>query len=52
MSYRVGSLREFAEWTKRVVRDQAGAGATPKGWFDSEATAQAACVDTPSPSSG
>ncbi len=52
MTYNVGSHREFAEWTKRVVRDRAGAGETPKRWFDSEATAQAAWVHTPSPSFG
>jgi len=45
MTYKVGSLREFAEWTKRVVRDQAGARETPKRWFSSEATAQSAAID-------
>lgn len=45
MTYKVGSLHEFAEWTKRVVRDQAGAGATPKRWFASEAAAQSAAID-------
>ncbi|MFI5020558.1 MAG: HNH endonuclease [Alphaproteobacteria bacterium] len=45
MTYKVGSLHEFAEWTKRVVRDQAGAGETPKRWFDSEATARAAATE-------
>ena len=44
-TYKVGSLREFAEWAKRVVRDRAGAGATPKTWFDSEATAQSAATE-------
>lgn len=45
MTYKVGSLREFAEWTKRVVRDRTGAADTPKRWFDSEATAQRAATD-------
>jgi predicted transcriptional regulator len=45
MTYKVGSLREFAEWTKRVVRHSAGTGERPKKWFDNEATAQAAATD-------
>lgn len=44
-TYKVGSLREFAEWSKRVVRDRAGAADTPKRWFDSETTAQRAATD-------
>lgn len=38
-TYRVGSIREFAEWTRRVVRDSNAARAVPKTWFDSEAAA-------------
>lgn len=38
-TYRVGSLREFAEWTKTVVRDPKSARGVPKKWFDSERTA-------------
>jgi len=45
MTYKVGSLHEFAEWTKRVVRDPAAAGEIPKKWFDSEATAQRAASE-------
>jgi hypothetical protein len=44
-TYKVGSLREFAEWTKRVVRDPKSARGVPKKWFDSEATAQRAATD-------
>lgn len=38
-TYKVGSLGEFAAWTKRVIRDPEAAGNVPKKWFDSEATA-------------
>lgn len=41
-TFRVGSLREFADWTRRVVRDPAAAEGVPKTWYDSEATARAA----------
>ncbi len=44
-TYKIGSLREFAEWTKRIVRDPAAAGITPKRWFNSEATAQSAAAE-------
>lgn len=44
-TYKVGSLREFAEWTKQVVRDPATARDVPKQWFDSEATASKAAAD-------
>jgi hypothetical protein len=39
-TYKVGSIREFAEWTRRVVRDPNAARGVPKRWFDSEDTAQ------------
>ncbi len=41
-TYRVGSIREFAEWTQRVVRDSTAARGVPKTWFDSEDTAKRA----------
>ncbi len=44
-TYRVGSLREFAEWTKSVVRDPKSADGVPKRWFDSEETAAQAATD-------
>lgn len=44
-TYRVGSLHEFAEWTKQVVRDPARAQGVPKKWFDSEETARKAAAD-------
>jgi hypothetical protein len=39
-TYRVGSLREFAEWTRSIVRDPKSANGVPKRWFDSFATAE------------
>lgn len=42
MTYRTGSVGAFMAWTKQVVRDPSLAGAGPKRWFDSEATAKAA----------
>src|SRR5207248_2660700 len=41
-TYRVGSIGEFADWTKAVVRNPANAGGLSKKWFDSEASAAAA----------
>jgi predicted transcriptional regulator len=41
-TYKVGSIREFAEWTRRVVRAPNAARGVPKAWFDSEGTAQRA----------
>ncbi|MGH7056799.1 MAG: MarR family transcriptional regulator [Acetobacteraceae bacterium] len=41
-TYRIGSIREFAEWTRRVVRDPKAARGVPKMWFDSEVTAKRA----------
>ena len=44
-TYKVGSIGEFAAWTKRVVRDPKAAREFPKKWFDSEeAAARAAQV--------
>lgn len=42
MTYKTGSVAEFMAWTKQVVRDPALAESTPKRWFDSEETAEAA----------
>lgn len=39
MTYKTGSLREFADWTKRVVRDPQSAHGIPKKWFDTEESA-------------
>ena len=38
-NYKVGSLGEFAAWTKRVICDPEATRGVPKKWFDSEATA-------------
>ena len=43
--YRVGTLREFANWTKQVVREPAAAHDVPKQWFDSEETARKTAAD-------
>lgn len=39
-TYKVGSIGEFAEWTRRVVRDSKAARGVPKTWFDSEEAAR------------
>ena len=38
-TYKVGSIDEFAAWTKRVVCDPNAAREFPKKWFDSEEAA-------------
>jgi predicted transcriptional regulator len=38
-TYKVGSIGEFAAWTKRVVCDPKAACEFPKKWFDSEEAA-------------
>ena len=38
-TYKVGSLGEFAAWTKRVICDPEAARGVPKKWFDSETAA-------------
>lgn len=43
-TYKVGTLGEFAAWTRRVVRDPRAARKAPKRWFDSEATARRAAA--------
>jgi len=44
-TYKVGSIGEFAAWTKDLVRDPSAGRDVPRKWFDSEATA--ARVTTP-----
>ena len=44
-TYKVGSIGEFAAWTKRVIGDPQAASDHPKRWFDSEATAARAAAD-------
>ena len=39
-TYKVGSLGEFAAWTKRVICDPEAARGVPKKWFDSAAAAE------------
>jgi predicted transcriptional regulator len=39
MTYKTGSLRDFADWTKRVVRDPAAARDVPKTWIEAEVPA-------------
>lgn len=43
-TYRVGSLREFADWTQRVVRDPRAAHGVPKKWFDTPPAAACAAA--------
>jgi predicted transcriptional regulator len=38
-TYKVGSIGEFAAWTKRIVCDPKAAREFPKKWFDSDQTA-------------
>jgi predicted transcriptional regulator len=42
MTYKIGTIGEFARWTQRVVADPAAASVTPKSWFDTEQTAEKA----------
>ena|SRR6266581_8099698 len=44
-TYKVGSIGEFAAWTKRVIGDPRAASDHPKRWVDSEATAVRAAAD-------
>jgi predicted transcriptional regulator len=44
-TYKIGSIGEFAEWTKRVIRDPQAAHDHPKKWVDSETTAARAAGD-------
>ncbi len=36
MTYKTGSLADFADWTKSVVRDPAAALDVPKAWVETE----------------
>ena len=45
MTYKVGSIGEFAAWTRRVVRDGEPVHDHPRQWFDSAATAERAATD-------
>jgi predicted transcriptional regulator len=47
MTYKVGSLKEFADWTRRVVRNPSAAQDIPKTWYDSEQTAKASGTARP-----
>jgi hypothetical protein len=49
MTYRTGSIGEFMKWMKRVVKDPATATASPKRWFDNDATATKALGATMPP---
>ena len=44
-TYKVGSIGEFAAWTKRVICDPQAVHDHPKKWFDSAATAASAAAD-------
>jgi len=44
-TYKVGSLGEFAAWTRRVIGDPHAAHSHSQKWFDSEATAARAAAD-------
>lgn len=49
MTYKIGTIGEFREWTKRVVADPSAASDTPKRWFDSKDTAEEALGTGTSP---
>ena len=44
-TYKIGSVGEFAAWTRRVISDPQAVQDGPKKWFDSEATALRAATD-------
>ncbi len=46
-AYRIGGVKEFAEWTMEVVRNPQATRGVAKRWFDSEETAKAARKDRP-----
>ncbi len=39
MTYKTGSIGNFMRWTKRVIAEPGITDATPKHWFDTDATA-------------
>jgi predicted transcriptional regulator len=45
MTYKIGTIGEFAAWTKSIVRDPKKARGVPKKWFGSESTAQRALAE-------
>lgn len=45
MTYKTGTIGEFAAWTRQVVRDPRKAKGVPKRWFDSEETARRAAAN-------
>ena len=56
MTYKIGTIGEFKDWTMQVVKDPAAPTNTPKRWFDNEDTAtkameKAGRVDPVSPGS-
>ena len=44
-TYKLGSIGEFAAWTKHIVGDPARVHDHPKRWYDSEETARRAQAD-------
>ena len=44
-TYEIGTIGDFAAWTKRVIHDPHAARDTQKRWFDSKATAVRATLD-------
>src|SRR5690348_9465033 len=42
MTYKIGTIGEFRQWSREVIRDPVAAEGVPKRWFDSEETARAA----------
>ena len=42
MTYKIGTIGEFRQWSREVIRDPAAAEGVPKRWFESEGTALAA----------
>lgn len=41
-TYKIGSIGEFAAWTRRVIHNPGAARDMPKKWFDHERTAKTA----------
>jgi predicted transcriptional regulator len=49
MTYKIGTIGAFMQWTKKVVTDPVAADETPKRWFDSDETASKVLGTTISP---
>jgi len=45
-TYKVGSIGEFAAWTKEMLRNPEAGRDVPRKWFDTEATAARAHTQT------